>query len=175
MRLPHVKRVRALKFVVWGLNLLVLLALGWAGWQVYRGPEVEPLGYDAERYADGEDERPAGRDLSEVWLALDRPLVAEPTPPPAPPPAAPSAPRPPVRLLAVLDDPEEGRGRAAIVAFSGQQRLVLPDEFVDPAGQWRVEAVRVESGAEEDLLGVLTLRSGQRVERFEASLRRAGF
>jgi len=175
VRLPHVKRVRTLNLLVWGLNLLVATALGWAGWQVYSGPEVEALGYDAERYAVSEDERPAGRDLSAVWLALDRPRPETPTPPPPPPPAAPSAPRPPVRLLAVLDDPEEGRGRAAIVAFSGQQRLVLPDEFVDPAGQWRVEAVRVEGGLEDDLLGVLTLRSGQRVERFEASLRRAGF
>lgn len=160
--------------VVWGLNLLVSIALAWAGWRVHRGPDVEDLGHEAGRYAIGEDERPAGRDLSEVWLALDLPTPEAPASP-APPPAAPSAPRPPVRLLAVLDDPEEGRGRAAIVSFSGQQRLVLPDEFVDPAGQWRVEAVRVEGGVEDDLLGVLTLRSGQRLERFEASLRRAGF
>jgi len=172
-----VKRVRTLKLVVWGLNLAALIALGWTGWRVYRGPLGEDLRYDAERLALSDDERPAARDLSAVWLALDRPIPPAP-PPPAQepgPPAAPSAPRPPVRLLAVLDDPEQGRGRAAIVAFSGQQRLVLPDEFVDPAGQWRVEAVRVESGGEEDDLGVLTLRSGQRVERFEASLRQAGF
>lgn len=171
------KRVRTLKIVVWGLNVAALIALGWAGWRVYRGPDREDHSFDAERYAVGEDERPAGRDLSAVWLAFDRPLPVEASPAAEDPgpPAAPSAPRPPVRLLAVLDDPEEGRGRAAIVAFSGHQRLVLPDEFVDPAGQWRVEAVRVESGGEEDDLGVLTLRSGQRVERFEASLRRAGF
>lgn len=171
------KRARTLKLVVWGLDLVALVALGWAGWRVYRGPAQEDLPYDAARYALRGDERPAGRDLSSVWQALDRPLAEPPAPPAAEPgpPAAPSAPRPPIRLLAVLDDREQGRGRAAIVAFSGQQRLVLPDELVDPAGQWRVEAVHVEGGPERALLGVLTLRSGQRVERFEASLRRAGF
>ncbi|MGE0706946.1 MAG: hypothetical protein AB7N76_02855 [Planctomycetota bacterium] len=162
------------------LNLLALSAALLAGWRVWRGPESEPLpDFDAARYALADAVRPRDRACQVVSGQLDRPLPPREPPPPAPVPTepAPGGPRPNLRLLAVLDDPEECRGRAAIVALAdGRQRLLLPDGYLEPegaGGRWRVRRVGVEELA-GGVRGVLTLEEGTRVECYDSPLRGTG-